>query len=63
LLSDTWDRKTNMQKILLGKYEGKRPFGRTRLGWQDNIKLVVKDKIRMSGSGVCGSVKEPLVDS
>jgi hypothetical protein len=63
LLSDTWERKKNTQIILLGKYDGKRPLGKTRLGWQDIIKLLVTDKVRMRGSGVCGPVQEPLVDS
>jgi hypothetical protein len=35
----------NIRKILLGKYEGKRPVGRMRLGWQDNIKALVEDKV------------------
>jgi len=27
----------NLYKILVGKSEGKRPFGRTRRGWEYNI--------------------------
>jgi hypothetical protein len=26
-------------RFLVGKPEGKRPLGRLRLGWQDNIKM------------------------
>jgi hypothetical protein len=29
----------NSYKILAGKNERKRPFGRRRLGWVDNIKV------------------------
>jgi hypothetical protein len=29
----------NAYKILVGKPEGKRPLGRPRLGWEDNIKM------------------------
>ena len=28
-----------MHKVLVGIPEGKRPFGRRRRGWQDNIKM------------------------
>ena len=27
----------------MGKYEGKRPLGRRRLRWEDNIKMDLKD--------------------
>jgi hypothetical protein len=29
----------NAYKILLGKPEGKRPYGKLRLIWEDNIKI------------------------
>jgi hypothetical protein len=29
----------NVYKILVGKTEGKRPFGRPSHGWEDNIKV------------------------
>jgi hypothetical protein len=32
-------------RILAGKREGKRPFGRARYSWNDNIKVNLKDKI------------------
>jgi hypothetical protein len=32
-------RKTNVYRILVGKPEGKRPLGRPRLRWIDNIKM------------------------
>jgi len=29
----------NAYKILVGKHEGKRPFGRPRRRWEDNIRM------------------------
>jgi hypothetical protein len=31
--------KRNVYRILVGKPEGKRPLGRRRRGWMDNIKM------------------------
>jgi hypothetical protein len=31
--------KRNAYRILVGKPEGKRPLGRPRLRWEDNIKM------------------------
>jgi hypothetical protein len=31
--------KTNVYRLLVGKPEGKRPLGRPRRGWMDNIKM------------------------
>jgi hypothetical protein len=31
--------KRNVCRILVGKPEGKRPLGRLRSGWEDNIKM------------------------
>jgi hypothetical protein len=31
--------KRNMYRLLIGKPEGKRPLGRPRLRWIDNIKM------------------------
>jgi hypothetical protein len=31
--------KRNMYRLLIGKPEGKRPLGRPRRRWMDNIKL------------------------
>jgi hypothetical protein len=33
----------NSYKILIGKPEGKRPFGRSRRQWKDNIKMGLKE--------------------
>jgi hypothetical protein len=32
----------NAYKILVGKPEGKRPLGRPRRGWEDNIRIDLK---------------------
>jgi hypothetical protein len=35
---------TNAYKIMVGKPEGKRPLGRQRRRWQDNIKMDLREK-------------------
>jgi hypothetical protein len=30
-------------RVLLGKPEGKRPLGRSRRGWEDKIKIDIKE--------------------
>jgi hypothetical protein len=35
--------KSNATRILVGKPEGKRPLGRPRRRWVDNIKLYLKE--------------------
>jgi hypothetical protein len=35
--------KRNAYRILVGKLEGKRPLGRPRRGWDDNIKMDVRE--------------------
>jgi hypothetical protein len=32
-------KKINSYRIILGKLEGKRPLGRPRRRWEDNIKM------------------------
>jgi hypothetical protein len=39
--------KRNVYRILVGKPEGKRPLGRPRRGWEDNIRM----DLREIGSG------------
>jgi hypothetical protein len=34
-----WGEKKNVYRLLVGKPEGKRPLGRPRRGWIDNIKM------------------------
>jgi hypothetical protein len=36
-------QKRNVYKILVGNPEGKRPLGRRRRRWEDNIKMDLKD--------------------
>jgi hypothetical protein len=33
----------NAYKILVGKPEGKRPFGRPRRSWENNVKMDLKE--------------------
>jgi hypothetical protein len=35
--------KRNTYRILVGKPEGKRPLGRARRGWMDNIKMDLRE--------------------
>jgi hypothetical protein len=35
--------KRNGYRILVGKPEGKRPLGRPRCGWEDNIKINLRE--------------------
>jgi hypothetical protein len=39
----TNDEKRNPNRILVGKPEGKRPLGRSRRKWQDNIKVDLRE--------------------
>jgi hypothetical protein len=34
---------TNAFNILVGKHEGKRPLGRPRYRWEDNVKMDLKE--------------------
>ena len=46
-----------VHKVLVGKPEGKRPLGRPRRGWEDNIKMVLQEV-----EGVCGDCMELAED-
>jgi hypothetical protein len=35
--------KKNSYRVLMGKPEGKRPLGRPRRGWEDNIKMDLRE--------------------
>ena len=35
--------KRGVYRVLVGKPEGKRQFGRSRLGWEDNIKMDIQE--------------------
>jgi hypothetical protein len=39
----TSGEKRNVYRILVGKLEGKRPLGRPRRGWEDNIKMDLRE--------------------
>jgi len=32
-----------VHRVLVGKYEGKRPLGRPRRSWEDNIKMDLRE--------------------
>jgi hypothetical protein len=36
-------KKINAYRVLVGKQEGKRPLGRPRRRWEDNIKMDVRE--------------------
>jgi hypothetical protein len=39
----THGEKRNAYRVLVGKSEGNRLLGRPRLGWEDNIKMDLKE--------------------
>jgi hypothetical protein len=38
------EEKRNMYRLLVGKPEGKRPLGRRRHRWMDNIKMDLSER-------------------
>jgi hypothetical protein len=34
----------NLYRVLVGKHEGKRPLGRPRRRWEDNIKMDLRER-------------------
>jgi hypothetical protein len=42
LVARIWDRR-GVFRVLLGKPEGKRPLGRLRLRWEDNIEMDLQE--------------------
>jgi len=40
--------RRGVYRVLVGKREGKRPLGRPRRGWEDNIKMVLQE-VRCGG--------------
>jgi hypothetical protein len=53
--------KRNAYRILVGKPEGRRPLGRPRRRWVDNIKMDLRDGMVWTGSiwlriGTCGGL-------
>jgi hypothetical protein len=47
--------KRNVYRLLVGKPEGKRPLGRPRHRWMDNIKMGLLERIECCGLGWFGS--------
>jgi hypothetical protein len=35
--------RRGLDRVLVGKPEGKRPLGRPRIGWEDNIKMDLEE--------------------
>jgi len=46
----TYGERRGEYRVLVGKSDGKRPLGRPRRGWEDNIKLDLQEV----GCGVMG---------
>jgi hypothetical protein len=42
-------RGSGVHKVLMGKPEGKRPLGRSRRRWEDNIKMDIQEVGRGCG--------------
>jgi len=40
-------KRRGVYRVLVGKPEGKRPLGRPRRGWEDNIKMDLQELERM----------------
>ena len=43
------EQSTNAYRVLVGKPEGKRPLGRPRRRWEENIKMDLKEVISYPG--------------
>jgi 3-oxoacyl-ACP reductase-like protein len=41
-----------VHRVLVGKPEGKRPLGRPRHRWQDNIKVNLREVVVVVGTGL-----------
>ena len=39
----TYGSRRGVYRVLVGKLEGKRPLGRTRIRWEDNIKMDLQE--------------------
>jgi hypothetical protein len=45
----------NAYNILVGIFEGKRPLGRPRHRWEDNIRMELKNRVESCGLDATGS--------
>jgi hypothetical protein len=50
-------------RVVVGKREGRRPLGRARHGWEDNIKMDLQDVGWGHGLDVSGSEQGQVVGS
>jgi hypothetical protein len=48
-------KERNTYRILVGKPEGKRPLGRPRCSWVDDVKMDLRDRMGWYGLDLCGS--------
>jgi hypothetical protein len=55
--------KRKAYRILVGKPEGKRPLGRPRRRWVDNIKTDIGDRVEWYGLDRSGSGQGPVEGS
>jgi hypothetical protein len=55
--------KRIVYRLLIGKTDGKRPLGRPRRRWMDNIKMDFRDRIECCGLDWSGSGQVQLVSS
>jgi hypothetical protein len=44
-----WGRRGDVYRVLVGRPEGKRPLGRPRRRWEDNIKMDLRE-MRIDGA-------------
>ena len=42
-MSRVWGEERGVHRVLVGKPEGKRPLGRPRRRWEDNIKMDLQE--------------------
>ena len=47
-----WEEGRGVYKVLVGKPEGKRPLGRQRRRWEDNIKMDLEEVRRGCGDWI-----------
>ena len=51
----TYGESRGVHRVLVGKPEGKRPLGRLRCRWEDNIKMDIQEEIksRLTSENAC----------
>ena len=55
------EERRDAYRILVRKHEGRRPLGRTRRKWEDNIKMDLVKKYGLCGLDSSGSEQEQVV--